>query len=170
MNKKIIALFLVTLAVLPAIAMAASSKLTITPYGSLTGYKYGTGKIIVNNPKGAVNFILELMLKKATPSHTYYVYAWVDQDWTNLNWDNLFQLGSFTTNKQGNGNFHFNNAGQLLPIASLPTGEHKFKFVITDDNLGDQAQPTEWTQPIQGQSAYVSDWTQLMQINKIKSK
>jgi len=170
MNNKIIALFLITLAALPVMAFAAASKLTFDQYGSLSDYKYGTGNIIVNNPKGKVNLITEVMLKKAEPSHTYYVYAWIDQDWNNLNWANLFQLGSFTTNKNGNGNFHFNNVGQLLPIASLPTGEHKFRFVITDDNLGDQAQPTGWSQAIQGLSVYTSDWTQLMQINQIKSK
>lgn len=156
-----------TLAALPVMAFAAASKLTLSSYtdGVPINYKYGTGNIIVNNPKGKVNLITEVTLKKAEPNHKFYVYAWVDQDWTGtIDWTKLYELGSFTTNKQGNGNFHFNNVGQLLPIASLPTGEHKFRFVITDDNLADQVTPTGWSQAIQGLSVYTSDWSPVMKI------
>ena len=157
-----------TLAALPVMAFVAASKLTISSYtigGAPIDYKYGTGNIIVNNPKGKVNLVAEVMLKKAEPNHKFYVYAWVDQDWTGtIDWTKLYELGSFSTNKNGNGNFHFNNVGKLLPIALLPTGEHSFRFVITDDNLGDQVILAGWSQPIQGLSVYTSDWSPPMKI------
>ena len=103
MKKTIITVALV-LALVAAIAvpvMAAAQKVALTPIPGLSG----GGFVIFNNSAGPNNLEVTVALKGAPANATYDIYLFVDGSWYNG-----APVGTVTTNKQGNANFHINVA------------------------------------------------------------
>jgi len=106
--KKLIILGLVLLMVVVfgTAALAKAVLHTLVPY--LPAYAEASGKAIVNNSEG--DSLLEITVSaKGLEAYTdYFVYIGDDGgNWTNL--------GTFTTNANGNGNFHINVREDLFP-------------------------------------------------------
>jgi hypothetical protein len=102
--KKILfalALGLLLVAAMAVPAMAAAQKLALAPIAGLTG----SGFAVINSSSGPNNFELTVSLKGAAPDTTFEV-------WLELYGQPTLgpAVGAFTTNKQGNGNFHINMA------------------------------------------------------------
>jgi len=96
-----------------ALAKADVQKLVpYTPHGPID--PDASGKAIVNCPKGDVVLVITVSVKGLDPNTEYQVKSCTslaDADWK--------LIGTFTTNKNGNGHFHINfRAGDVLP----PTG------------------------------------------------
>ena len=65
----------------------------------------GGGFVVFNNSAGPNNLELTVALKGAPADATYDIYLFVDGAWYNG-----APVGTVTTNKQGNANFHINVA------------------------------------------------------------
>lgn len=64
------------------------------------------GFVILNNPAGTNNLIVEVSLKGGASNATYGVY--LEKYSAAFVWLNYTYLGDLTTNRQGKGNAHFN--------------------------------------------------------------
>jgi uncharacterized membrane protein len=102
--------------------MAKAVPLVLEPLREETG----TGKVILNNPKGAINFVVQVNLKGARDI-TYNVYIRAKDEssnWVVFPGDNpgagWYKLGELITNEVGNGSFHINleleHSGKLNDI------------------------------------------------------
>jgi hypothetical protein len=100
--KKILfalALGLILVATMAVPATAAAQKLALAPIAGLTG----SGFAVINSSSGPNNFELTVSLKGAAPNTNFEVYL-------ELGSTPIGVVGTFTTNKAGNGNFHINMA------------------------------------------------------------
>ena len=94
-------------------ANAVQLELIPTRYGpGLT--EIGTGKVILNNPNGAINFIVQVNIENAQENTWYDVWIIADPPNLFLPLDHgnttspWFYLGEFLTDEDGNGHFHSN--------------------------------------------------------------
>lgn len=94
-----VVLSLVVVAMIAVPVMAAAQKLGLTPIAGLSG----SGFVVINSSSGPNNMELTVSLKGAPANTTYEVWLEVDGQPTLGP-----AVGTFTTNKQGNGNFHIN--------------------------------------------------------------
>jgi hypothetical protein len=112
----VLSLLLVGIVAVPALAQA--DKVPLNAIGSDTG----GGFVIFNNTSGPDNLQIEMSLKGAMPNVTYDVIVRVSGVDT--------PVGSVTTNKQGNANFHW--SGSTAPgVGSTGFGlkrEGSFQF------------------------------------------
>jgi len=104
MKKLIIAsaFCLLMVAIIAVPAMAAAAKLDLAPAPNHPDYP-GSGFAVINSSSGPNNMELTVSLKGAAADTTYEV-------WLENNGQPTFgpPVGTFTTNGQGNGNFHIN--------------------------------------------------------------
>ena len=117
-------LFIITISIIIILAlsssvMAKAVQLELPPYPN--SHETGLGKVILNNPRGAINFIVQVNLENAETDFTYTVWiqakdnvgkfvvfpctSWEGNDPLNPRW---YNLGEFTTDELGNGSFHIN--------------------------------------------------------------
>ena len=102
MKKLIIAsaLCLLMVAIIAVPALAAAQKVDLAPaYASLPG----GGFVVFNNSAGPNNLEVTVALKGVPAGATYDIFLFVDGAWYNG-----APIGTVTTNKQGNANFHAN--------------------------------------------------------------
>lgn len=100
----VLSLVLVALIAVPVWAAAQKANLVACPINYPAGLA-GGGFVIFNNSAGPNNLEITLSLKGAAPNTTFNVYLGVDS-WAT----GSALVGTVTTNKQGNGNFHLNTA------------------------------------------------------------
>lgn len=100
----IITLVLVLLLGLGAMsAYAKAQKLTLSKFSGIPAeYPFDRGKVIVNNPAGAVNLVVQFTVKGLKPNCDYWAWMSLDGAFPATN------CGNFTTNAQGNANVHYN--------------------------------------------------------------
>ena len=103
-----VVLSLVLVALIAVPVMAAAQKLALAPAATVSG---GSGFVVINNSSGPKNMELTVSLKGAAPNTTYEVWLEV-----NGNPSPAEPIGTFTTNKQGNGNFHINRTMAPGPV------------------------------------------------------
>ena len=149
MKKILVALAAVAaLSVVAVVAVPAFAGSTKAPFYTVTN---GTsdevtntlsgGSVMYNAPSGNVALIINGDVKGLQPNFDYAV--WV-RDLTTYSGPALtsyaplgyFKLGTFSTNAQGNGSFHFN-----IQRSDLPAGTYNLQTAIndagtTDDHVG----------------------------------
>ena len=115
----IISISVMIILVLASSVMAKTVKLELAPNegsGSPTPYETGLGEVILNNPSGAVNLVVQVNLKGAIDGETYTVWIqakdkddhWVVLSDTQYKSSGWYMLGELIANKVGNGTFHAN--------------------------------------------------------------
>ncbi len=105
-----VVLSLVLVALIAVPVLAAAKKLALAPIATLPG---GRGFVVINSSSGPNNTELTVSLKGAAANTTYEV--WLESLETksqpaipaSMPWITN-PVGTFTTNGQGNGNFHIN--------------------------------------------------------------
>ena len=110
----------------PTIVLAAAVKV---PLKQTDPPKSEVGFVIVNNPRGKTDFILQVSLKgayKANWDHYVYIYDKNSGKYLFYLWPE--PGGILHTNKKGNGNFHLN--GNLEP------GSYKLMIWINEEPTG----------------------------------
>jgi len=101
----ILAISIMMILSLSSIVMAKAVKLDL---GAL-GTEKGQGKVILNNPSGAINLVVQVNLKGAQPDFPYCV-------WIKAEGVDFIYLGKLVTNGVGNGTFHKNVETELKGI------------------------------------------------------
>ena len=117
-------LLIITISIMIILALASSVmakavKLELPPYegsGSPDPSETGLGEVILNNPSGAINLVVQVNLKGAISGETYTVWIRAKDEvnnWVELSEDpygsgGWYKLGDFVANKVGNGTFHTN--------------------------------------------------------------
>ena len=94
--------------------MAKAVQLELPPY--LGSGELGLGKVILNNPLGAINFIVQVNLENAKADFTYTVWirakdegdTWMDFPVPPYGARGWYELGELITDELGNGSFHIN--------------------------------------------------------------
>ena len=117
----IISISIMIILALASSAMAKAVQLDLLPYVAAAE---GSGKVILNNPLGAVNFIVQVNIEGAQTNHTYVVWIFAASggdfsgfdEYSNSGW---YNLGELITDEFGNGSFHLNIA---LPGTGLLSG------------------------------------------------
>jgi len=117
----IISISIMIILALASSVMAKAVKLDLLPFVSAAE---GSGKVVLNNPSGAVNFIVQVNIKGAQANHPYVVWIYAASggdfsefpEYLDSGW---YNLGELLTNKKGNGSFHINIA---LPETGLLSG------------------------------------------------
>lgn len=105
--KKLItasALCLLMVAIIAVPALAAAQKVDLAPAPVLPPNS-GGGFVVFNNSAGPNNLEVTVALKGVAAGATYDIFLFVDGAWYNA-----APIGTVTTNKQGNANFHANLA------------------------------------------------------------
>ncbi len=126
-ESKVILACVATFALASAFLWGAAQKSELIPcpinYPAGSTVPPGGGFVIFNNPADA-NHNLEMVvsLKKVEPNTAYDIYLFVDQGVTGE------KLGTITTNKQGNANFHAKG--------SLEPGTHVLALDVTLQGSG----------------------------------
>ena len=124
-------------------------QLPLVPYAPpwKSGYVFGGGKVIMNNPTGdAVNLVIQVAVKGAMPNTDYVVY--LEYFYGMSGW-HFYALGVLHTNGKGNGNFHSNR----LEVK----GQYYLGICLNDlTNAGATYDPTKPTVN-QGRSVLVTD-------------
>ena len=92
---------------LASIVMAKAVKLDLLPYSD--SGETGSGKVILNNPSGPINLVVQVNLKGAQPDFPYCV-------WIKAEGVSFIYLGELVTNGVGNGTFHKNVEKELQGI------------------------------------------------------
>ena len=140
MKKILVALAaMAALSVVAVVAVPAFAGSTTAPFYTVTD---GTsdnvtntlsgGSVMFNAPSGNVALIINGNVKGLQPNFEYA--AWV-RDLTGYTGPSLtsyaplgyFKLGTFSTNSQGNGSFHFN-----IQRSDLPAGTYSLQAAIND--------------------------------------
>lgn len=128
MKKTILEIALVSAMIaaiaVPVMAAAQKASLVACPinYPDGTTPPPGGGFVIFNNTSGPNNLVMTLALKGVAPNTAYDIYLGVDV------WGTPGKVGTVTTNRQGNANFHLNTA--------VAAGTHTLNIDITLSGSG----------------------------------
>jgi hypothetical protein len=137
------------LSVVAVVAVPAFAGSSTAPFYTVTGGSsdnvtntLGGGSVMFNAPSGNVALIINGNVKGLQPNFEYA--AWVRDIASSYTGPSLFvyapngyvKLGTFSTNSQGNGSFHFN-----IQRSDLPAGTYNLQAAIndagtTDDHIG----------------------------------
>jgi len=97
----------------------------------------GSGKVIINLPKGRTGMVVQGMIRNLDPNEDYYVYLWETGKITTwYTGDLLGNVGSWlrfeiiTTNEKGHANFHIN-----INSEDLCTGIYNIRVFIDEVNV-----------------------------------
>ena len=105
----IISISIMIVLALSSSVMAKAVNLELPQFDLIDPLETGLGKVILNNPSGEINFVVQVNIKGAQIDHTYVVWIYYGSgSWINL--------GELLTNAVGNGSFHLN---MTLPEATL---------------------------------------------------
>lgn len=132
----VLSILMTILVVTPAMAGAAQAPLYPVTGGNsdyVLASQPAQGKVIINAPKGSTTFNFTVIAKGLDPDHFYTV--WVRNLGTSYTGDffnqyaplGYFLLGYFTTDEDGEGNFHLN-----INKADLGAGTYNIQVAIND--------------------------------------
>ena len=109
----IITISIMIILALSSSVMAEAVKLDLPPCTS--SGETGLGEVILNNPSGAIELVVQVNLKDAQDEFNYNVYIRakdITNNWVVFSGDTpgagWYKLGELITNGEGNGSFHTN--------------------------------------------------------------